>query len=46
MYQFYARVLVRFAVQRDIIEHSPYDGVVMPAPLNRGDRTKGETASA
>ena len=32
------RKMFRFAVQRDIIEHSPCDGVVMPAPLNRGDR--------
>ena len=32
------RKMFRFAVQRDIIEHSPCDGVAMPAPLNRGDR--------
>ena len=32
------RKMFRFAVQRDILEHSPCDGVVMPAPLNRGDR--------
>ena len=30
--------MFRFAVQRDILEHSPCDGVVMPAPLNRGER--------
>lgn len=37
------RKMFRFAVQRDIIEHSPCDGVVMPAPLNRGDRVLSET---
>ena len=37
------RKMFRFAVQRDILEHSPCDGVVMPAPLNRGDRTLTET---
>ncbi|MEI6702094.1 MAG: hypothetical protein WCL71_00995 [Deltaproteobacteria bacterium] len=36
------RKMFRFAVQRDIIEHSPCDGVVMPAPLNRGDRVLSE----
>ena len=36
------RKMFRFAVQRDIIEHSPCDGVVMPAPLNRGDRVLNE----
>jgi integrase len=36
------RKMFRFAVQRDIIEHSPCDGVVMPAPLNRGDRVLTE----
>lgn len=37
------RKMFNFAVQRDIIEHSPCDGVVMPAPLNRGDRVLSET---
>lgn len=37
------RKMFRFAVQRDILEHSPCDGVVMPAPLNRGDRVLSET---
>lgn len=37
------RKMFRFAVQRDIIEHSPCDGVVMPAPLNRGDRVLSES---
>lgn len=37
------RKMFRFAVQRDILEHSPCDGVVMPAPLNRGDRVLNET---
>jgi integrase len=37
------RKMFRFAVQRDIIEHSPCDGVVMPAPLNRGNRVLSET---
>ena len=37
------RKMFRFAVQRDIIEHSPCDGVVMPAPLNRGERVLNET---
>lgn len=37
------RKMFRFAVQRDIIAHSPCDGVVMPAPLNRGDRVLSET---
>jgi len=37
------RKMFRFAVQRDIIEHSPCDGVVMPAPLNRGDRVLTES---
>lgn len=37
------RKMFRFAVQRDIIAHSPCDGVVMPAPLNRGDRVLNET---
>lgn len=37
------RKMFRFAVQRDILEYSPCDGVVMPAPLNRGDRVLGET---
>jgi integrase len=36
------RKMFRFAVQRDILEHSPCDGVVMPAPLNRGDRVLNE----
>lgn len=36
------RKMFRFAVQRDILEHSPCDGVVMPAPLNRGDRVLSE----
>jgi integrase len=36
------RKMFRFAVQRDILEHSPCDGVVMPAPLNRGDRVLTE----
>jgi integrase len=36
------RKMFRFAVQRDIIEHSPCDGVVMPAPLNRGSRVLSE----
>lgn len=36
------RKMFRFAVQRDIIEHSPCDGVVMPAPLNRGNRVLSE----
>ena len=37
------RKMFSFAVQRDILEHSPCDGVVMPAPLNRGDRVLTET---
>ena len=37
------RKMFRFAVQRDIIVHSPCDGVVMPAPLNRGERALSET---
>lgn len=37
------RKMFRFGVQRDIIEHSPCDGVVMPAPLNRGDRVLSES---
>ena len=37
------RKMFRFAVQRDILEHSPCDGVVMPAPLNRGNRVLSET---
>lgn len=37
------RKMFRFAVQRDIIEYSPCDGVVMPAPLNRGDRVLTES---
>lgn len=37
------RKMFRFAVQRDIIAHSPCDGVVMPAPLNRGDRVLSES---
>jgi integrase len=37
------RKMFRFAVQRDILEHSPCDGVVMPAPLNRGDRVLSES---
>lgn len=37
------RKMFRFAVQRDIIEHSPCDGVVMPAPLNRGERVLSES---
>jgi integrase len=37
------RKMFRFAVQRDIIEHSPCDGVVMPAPLNRGNRVLSES---
>lgn len=36
------RKMFRFAVQRDILEHSPCDGVVMPAPLNRGERVLSE----
>jgi integrase len=36
------RKMFRFAVQRDILEYSPCDGVVMPAPLNRGDRVLSE----
>jgi len=36
------RKMFRFAVQRDILEHSPCDGVVMPAPLNQGDRVLSE----
>lgn len=37
------RKMFRFAVQRDILEHSPCDGVVMPAPLKRGDRVLSES---
>jgi integrase len=37
------RKMFRFAVQQDIIAHSPCDGVVMPAPLNRGDRVLSES---
>ncbi len=37
------RKMFRFAVQRDILEHSPCDGVVMPAPLNRGERVLSES---
>jgi len=37
------RKMFRWAVQRDILEHSPCDGVVMPAPLNRGDRVLSES---
>ena len=36
------RKMFRFAVQRDILQHSPCDGVVMPAPLNRGERVLSE----
>lgn len=36
------RKMFRFAVQRGILEHSPCDGVVMPAPLNRGNRVLTE----
>lgn len=36
------RKMFRFAVERDILEHSPCDGVKMPAPLNRGDRVLTE----
>lgn len=36
------RKMFRFAVQRDILEHSPCDGVTMPAPLKRGDRVLSE----
>jgi len=37
------RKMFRFAVQRDILEHSPCDGVVMPAPLKRGSRVLSES---
>lgn len=37
------RKMFRFAVQRDILEHSPCDGVVMPAPLNTRERTLSES---
>lgn len=37
------RKMFRFAVHRDILEHSPCDGVVMPAPLKRGDRVLSES---
>lgn len=37
------RKMFRFAVQRDILEHSPCDGVVMPAPLNRRERVLSES---
>jgi hypothetical protein len=37
------RKMFRFAVERDILEHSPCVGVPMPAPLNRGDRVLSET---
>ncbi len=36
------RKMFRFAVQRDILEHSPCDGVVMPAPLVTKDRALTE----
>lgn len=36
------RKMFRFAVQRDILEHSPCDGIVMPAPLKRGSRVLSE----
>ena len=36
------RKMFNFAVQRDILEHSPCDGVVMPAPVNRGNRVLTE----
>jgi integrase len=36
------RKMFNFAVQRDILEHSPCDGVVMPAPIIRGDRVLTE----
>lgn len=32
------RKMFKFAVQRDILQHTPCEGVVMPAPLNRGSR--------
>ena len=36
------RKMFRFAVERDILEHSPCDGVVMPAMVNRRERYLSE----
>jgi integrase len=32
------RKMFRFAVQRDILQHTPCEGVVMPSPINSRDR--------
>ncbi|NVN91495.1 MAG: integrase arm-type DNA-binding domain-containing protein [Desulfuromonadales bacterium] len=37
------RKMFNFAVERDIIKHSPCIGVKMPAPLNRRERILSET---
>lgn len=37
------RKMFRFAVERDILEHSPCDGVKMPAPIRHGDRVLSES---
>ena len=36
------RKMFRFAVQRDILQHTPCEGVVMPAPLVTKDRALSE----
>lgn len=36
------RKMFNWAVERDILEHSPCDGVKMPAPINTGVRTLSE----
>lgn len=36
------RKMFNWAVERDILEHSPCDGVKMPAPINIGVRTLSE----
>lgn len=37
------RKMFRFAVQRDILQHTPCEGVIMPAPLKTKDRALSET---
>lgn len=37
------RKMFNWAVERDILEHSPCEGVKMPAPINTGVRTLSET---
>lgn len=37
------RKMFNWAVERDILEHSPCDGIKMPAPTNTGERTLTES---